>query len=338
MPTGWPLLRFPAMGSDCLVVVEPGPGADAVLGAARTMIGGLEARLTRFSHTSEVSRLNAQGGGTVSMLLDPLLDLAFALRSETGGLFDPTLLTQLEQAGYATTFRSSRDARRPESMPVRPAATGSPLSAGSATYRDRVLTLPTGVKLDLGGIAKGWTADEVVRDLGSTRGMLVDMGGDIAASPPGPFAGTWPVGIEHAPGSADPGTYLIESGAIATSTTALRRWRGPEGERHHLIDPRAGTCARSNLRWVTALGSLAARAEVWAKSILIAGEREGRRIACREGIHVVATTSDGRMERWGAPPRAAPQAGPARTVSPNSSSHPGTGQADRTSQVAPARS
>ena len=66
----------------------------------------------------------------------------------------------------------------------------------------------------------------------------------------------------------------IQSGAVATSSIMKRTWSQGEKIRHHLIDPRTGEPARTDWLSVTVISPSVITAEVYAKAILIAGERE----------------------------------------------------------------
>src|SRR5207245_1441448 len=73
----------------------------------------------------------------------------------------------------------------------------------------RSVGLPAGVRLDFGGVAKGWAADEAASRLGEYGPALVDAGGDVAVSGPMRDGTGWPIGIE-APliPAFEPGTQL----------------------------------------------------------------------------------------------------------------------------------
>ncbi len=150
-----------------------------------------------------------------------------------------------------------------------------------------LIRLDPGVKLDLGGIAKGYAADRALAILARLGPALVDAGGDIAVA-----GKPWPVGVET---SLGPLTLELSDGALATSGRDRRRWRASDGERHHLIDPATGRPAEGDLLRVTALAATAVEAEVLAKALFLAGDAE--RAAAEAdalGIPAVLVTRDGR--------------------------------------------
>ena len=126
--------------------------------------------------------------------------------------------------------------------------------------------LAAGTAIDLGGIAKGWLADRAVERIGSNA--LANFAGDLRARGAGPDGDGWPVGFGTT-------TVLLEDIGAATSGTGGRRW----GERlHHLIDPRTGLPADTDLVEVSVLAPTGAEAEVLAKTALLLGREAGARL------------------------------------------------------------
>lgn len=282
--------EFRAMGctmSAWVVAADP-RAARARLAAVWALVRLVDARLSRFRPDSELSRLNARSGQEVpvSPVLWEVLQAALTAARQTSGLFDPALLDALEAAGYDRDFDSiawANGATGPaEAMPHQPEAWRSIRLHPKA----RSVVLPAGVRVDLGGIAKGWTADRAAAILSSLGPCLVDAGGDIAARgvPPG-YAG-WPVGVADpvAP-EADLALLLVRDGGVATSGTDHRRWRQGRRLQHHIIHPRTGRPAWTDVLAVTTLAGSAAQAEVHAKVAVILGAEGGWRYL--EGISSV---------------------------------------------------
>jgi thiamine biosynthesis lipoprotein len=109
---------------------------------------------------------------------------------------------------------------------------------------------------------------------------MVDADGDIAVRA-GPRA-DWGIGVERPNGGPDlavvrPGsTHGDSSIGIATSGTSVHQWTAPGGRRtHHLIDPRTGLPAATDVSQATVIASSAARAEALAKAAVIGGSTAG---------------------------------------------------------------
>ena len=142
----------------------------------------------------------------------------------------------------------------------------------------RTVTLPAGVRLDLGGIAKGWAADEAARRLRPHGPALVNAGGDIALNGPRANGEPWPIGITD-PFNPDEQIEVVrvESGGVATSGRDYHRWRQAGLEQHHILDPRTGRPAETDVLAATVIAPTAPQAEMAAKAALILGSRDGLR-------------------------------------------------------------
>jgi len=289
-------LTFRAMGCAMAVYAAAGdPGADEGLRAARALIDRAEERLSRFRDCSELSRINAHPGRPMaaSGALWDVVVRAMEGARQTHGLYDPTILGDLESAGYDRPFDAGLDCDGGAiaQSPVRVRRSWEDVVLDS---RARTVTLPPGARLDFGGIGKAWAAEQAAAALSATGPCLVDAGGDIAArGAPAGWPG-WPVGITdpHAPDRTLT-TLAIADRAVATSGTDVRRWRRGGQMCHHIIDPRTGRPAQTDLWSVTVVAPDAADANVHAVAALILGSEEGLRyLAAHPGIDGLAVGRD----------------------------------------------
>jgi FAD:protein FMN transferase len=141
---------------------------------------------------------------------------------------------------------------------------------------NRKLTLPPGAHLDLGGIAKGWAADQAAHRLGKLAPTLVDAGGDVAVSAPQADGSPWPVGVVNPLDSGEQiDLVLLWEGGVATSGRDYRRWRKNGRWQHHIIDPRTGRPAWTDVLSATVVAPSTCTAEAAAKSVVILGSLEG---------------------------------------------------------------
>lgn len=272
--------EFRAMNTDviALVVAETSQSAVATAALARVeaLFAKVEAALSRFRPTSELSTLNRSAGQrfAASPLLFEAVDRAVRAARETAGVFDPTVLGALVAAGYDRSFEllaTSSAAAAPSPRP----------SAGTwreieLDRRHQTIRLPAGCGIDLGGIGKGWTVDRATELLSGFAGFAIDAGGDIFAGGTQKDGSPWSVGV------ADPDhperdllSFVVRDAAVATSSTARRRWQQAGRPQHHLIDPRTGQPAQSGVVSATVLAESVARAEVLAKVALILGPEDG---------------------------------------------------------------
>ncbi len=303
-----------------LVVGEPHGLAERL----RDRVVDLEARWSRFVDTSEISRLNRAAGAAVSVSPATLELLTHAMEGweATYGLFDPTVLGDLERAGYDRTFErvGGRDpeddelARHPAAagawtVPAAPAETGSGPTRRSWLVRGcgdleldpaaGTARLPAGVGFDPGGIGKGFAADLVAAEAmaAGAAGVLVDLGGDLRVTgEPPERTGPWRIGVDHPLGALDLASVELHDGAVATSTRTKRRWTTADGEsRHHLIDPLMGIPVDSDVVSATAVAALGWQAEVLAKAAFIGGAVQGLGLVHTLGGAAVVFTADGEL-------------------------------------------
>jgi thiamine biosynthesis lipoprotein len=254
---------FRAMGTEMELLVEPGNGgAPRAIAAAVAEFERLEQIMSRFRPDSELSRLNRDRALDASPDLVRVIELALDARERTGGRFDPSVHDALVAAGYDRTF----DDVEPDGPPT---LDGGPCRGGAGVHNGRI-ELEPGVKLDLGGIGKGYAAERAAELLALAGPCLVNAGGDIAVR----GGAVWPVGVETADGQL---TLALDRGGLATSGRDRRRWTRGGQERHHLIDPRTGRSAQCDLVRVTVVAGDAVEAEVLAKFLFLAGAEEATR-------------------------------------------------------------
>ena len=249
-------LRFESLGSGCeLFAVGP-----ADLAAVRAWMVRMHDRLTRFSPDSELSRFNAAAGRWIDLSpeLEALLRGSLAAYEDSGGLVHAGVLPALLAAGYTRDFAAGPTAASGAPVMCPPLPDMLELQGHRARLRP-------GTSIDLGGIAKGWLADRAAERIGPNA--LANLGGDLCARGGGPDGAGWPVGFGTA-------TVLLRDMGAATSSTEGRRW-GPQ--LHHLIDPRTGSPAETDLVLVSALAATGAEAEVLAKAGLLLGREAGAR-------------------------------------------------------------
>jgi thiamine biosynthesis lipoprotein len=257
---------FRAMGTRVGVSAPDEASLDIALHRVRTRFAHEEARFSRFREDSELTRVNRAAGAPtpVSGAFAEVLALALAGARHSGGAFDPTVHDALLAAGYDADLDEVLAGARGALHPARPCERWRDI-----TLHDGRVLLPEGVHLDLGGIAKGWTADRAARDAvaAGNAWVLVDAGGDLRI---GGYPPPIDVAVEDpfAPG-AEVLRLRLRGGALATSSTTRRSW-GPG--LHHVIDPRTGSPSRSGVVQATVWAPTCAEAEVRATACLVRAE------------------------------------------------------------------
>lgn len=291
---------FHAMGSTCHVAVAGAPGlADRAVARVRA----LERLWSRFLPSSEVSRVNAARGRRVEVS-DETLELfrrAEFARSSLAGFFDPVVLDRLVAVGYDRDHARLPRASAPPTAPrsaTRPTGHAARPSPGPGFEIHGVTVLVRDGGFDPGGIGKGLAADLVAEELTAvgSDGCYVDLGGDIRLCGT-PLTGTdWEVEVSH-PFATRPACRLVVDpggGGVATSSTVRRRWHHEGRDRHHLIDPRTGEPADTDLASVTVVAGATWWAEALAKAALIAGSQGAQEVLVGTGAVAVAFDLEGR--------------------------------------------
>jgi len=292
--------NFRAMNSDILLAAE-GLGANQGFEMSRSFIEASERRFTRFSQTSELALINQAAGSwmAVSPEMFDLLETALACYRATDGLFDPTILPDLEQAGYTKSMDELRISGAEPQSNLRPRAGRMTFGDIKLRRSDLSILLPAGMRIDLGGIAKGWIAEQAARRLADfSPNCAVSAGGDmfLIGTPSG--MENWEVGLEDPrQPSQDLLVLQVEDGAVATSSVVKRVWQQGGSARHHLIDPRTGEPANTPWLSVTVQAPSAATAEVFAKAFLIGGP-ECARVLMEKNPQVTYIAVDGNSQIW----------------------------------------
>jgi thiamine biosynthesis lipoprotein len=210
------------------------------------------------------------------------------------------MLTDLELAGYDRSIDVLRRLGAGDVTQVlAPPREGSFGEMRLDWAGSRVL-LPAGLRIDLGGIAKGWIAEQAAEVLAPWSDVcLVDAGGDMILKGHPAGEGFWKVALED-PREAerDLVNLKLPPRAVATSSVTKRRWMQGGRERHHLIDPRTRQPVDGPWLSVTAIAATLSEAEAYAKAILIGGPRETEQLEVEAaGIEYIAVDKNGKL--WG---------------------------------------
>jgi thiamine biosynthesis lipoprotein len=274
---------FACFGGQCSVhVLGHGPAGTARSAALRSKrhLRDWHEQFSRFTTDSELCRLNLDPRQTVAVSRDMVrfVESALSAAERTNGLVDPTLVAEIERAGYGESLD-------PVAGPLdRWLTLASPRSAGGPSPAERwrqvsldraagTVTRPAGVQLDSGGVAKGMFCDLLAEDLAGYQSFAIDAAGDVrvggAGSLPRPIrvASPFDESVLH--------EFELSGGAAATSGIGRRRWLDRHGRpAHHLLDPATGRPAFTGIVQVTALAPSGLEAEWLSKAALLSGPAE----------------------------------------------------------------
>ncbi|MFJ3307926.1 FAD:protein FMN transferase [Streptomyces sp. NPDC086549] len=260
-----------------LVVTDPALLDSCNLLLARHL-AEVDAACSRFRADSELTALDATNGRPVrvSPLLAEALAVALRAAGATDGAVDPTVGSAMDAIGYDRDFTLVREDDRPVSLRVRRAPGWRRVRLDRATG---TVTVPQGVRLDLGATAKAWAADRAAAVLARAAdcGILVSLGGDTAVAGEPPADG-WQIRVQDVTGPVEEtparGPYTtvgLRDGGLATSGTGARRWRRGGHDLHHIVDPRTGLPVRSPWRTVSVAAATCADANAASTAALVKG-------------------------------------------------------------------
>ena len=273
------LVTITAHGSEG---ADPSPG----VAAAFARMAEVEATFSSYRAGTPLARLNQSGElASPSPELRRVLAGALDLSTRAGGRYDPTLGAISDLWGFGP--RPPKGERRPPPD----AALAAALSVSGlegVTLAPDGLALRAGLRLDLGGYAKGYAVDEAVRVL-REHGLaaLVDAGGDMACTGPKPDGKPWRVGVRH-PRNRERllGVVSLDGGAVATSGDYERFFEYQGRRYHHLVDPDTGRPARHHGQ-VTVRAPTCAEADAWATALFVAPLPQARELARSAGLRAL---------------------------------------------------
>jgi thiamine biosynthesis lipoprotein ApbE len=269
--------HFRALGAQVVVGVADAAALESAVAETKIELEACDLACSRFRADSELSKINAMRGRKdveASAWLVDAIAVARHAAAETDGLVDPTLGARLIALGYDRTFEEME------------------LDGGAVTFgahrvdawrsiatdlRHRRVSIPAGVTLDLGATAKALCADRAAAraEIRTGVGVLVSIGGDIRIAGQAPGEG-WDIRVtdraDTPPESPAPGqTISLGAGGLATSGTAVRRWRRGGEVLHHLIDPVTGRPADSPWRTVSVAASSCVDANIASTAAVLLG-------------------------------------------------------------------
>lgn len=279
----------PHMGTRFGLVLY-GPDAATARQAAKAAfahIGAINLIMSDYQSTSELMRLCAKAGGPpvkVSAELFTVLERACRVSRESDGAFDVTI------GPVVRLWRLARRTRRlPEADRLQTARALVGWKKVQLNGKERSVRLDRpGMQLDLGGIAKGYTADAVLRLLrrhGISR-ALVAAGGDLTVGDPPPGKPGWTVAIEPVDAAKEGPRHLLLANAAVSTSGDANQYAEIDGVQYsHIVDPRTGVGLVGRMS-ATVIAPDGITADSLTKVVAILGPERGFPIlAAYKGVH-----------------------------------------------------
>lgn len=249
-----------------------GEHADDALREAEAEIRRLDALLSTGDAESEISRLNAEGGGSLTEDTAVLVEASLALNESTGGLFDISIYPVMRLWGFTTQEYRVPDAE--ELMETLTLVDASRIEYEDLENAAGSVHFPEGMEIDVGGIAKGYTSArimEIFRKNG-VESAVVSLGGNVQVLGSKTDGSAWRIGIQDPDGGGYLGVLSVTDCAVITSGGYERYFEEDGVVYHHIIDPRTGYPAASGVRSVTIISRDGMLADGLSTSLYIMGE------------------------------------------------------------------
>ena len=279
---------------DTVVTVTLYGADDTLLEDLWALCGRYEQLLSRHIPGSDVDRINTAHGQTVTVDPDTYAILAEAkeISEATGHAFSITIAPVAAMWDFTGgTARMPGDEERLAALAL---IDDSAIALGEGC----AVTLPDGMQLDLGGIAKGYIADrvaELARDRCS--GMVLSLGGNTYVTGCKPGGAMWNVGVQDPEGSTGSSLAVLSlaDGTVVTSGIYERYFILDGVRYHHILDPKTGISAMTDLASATVLGVSSMRADALATACIVLGSGESLALLERMGADGLLITRDGVM-------------------------------------------
>lgn len=272
-----------------------GDNAKEAVAKASARINELDGMLSTGNSDSEVSKLNSEKELKLSEDVGNIMERSLEISESTGGVFNPAIYPIMQLWGFDTKNYKVPNKKELES-------TLKNINESKIKYdsKTRVAKLDKKMKIDFGGIAKGYTSSEVMKvfkDNGIKSG-LVSLGGNVQALGAKPDGSKWKVAVQN-PDSDESyiGVLEIAGKAVITSGGYERYFEKDGKTYHHIIDPATGYPADSGLKSVTIISSDGTLADGLSTSLFIMGIDKAKKYwrANSDKFDAILLTNDNRQ-------------------------------------------
>jgi len=273
-----------------------GSKREEVLKKLENKINELDELLSTGKDSSEVSRLNEGGKAILSETGRELIKRSLELNQETDGLFDITIYPLMELWGFP-----SKNYKVPSDKEIKELLknVGSDKiifdeATGEISFKNE------GMKIDFGGIGKGYITDELVRILTEEKveSVIINLGGNVFGFNKKPDGSLWNVAIRD---PNEPENYMavvrLENCAVITSGGYERYFEENGNIYHHILNPKNGKPSDSDLKSVSIVSKDGTLADTLSTALFIMGEKKAIEYWKTKGknFDIILLTEDNRL-------------------------------------------
>ena len=278
-----------------------GENAQEAVEAGIAEIQRLDDLLSTGKDTSEVAQINANGGGVLSEDTDYLVKRALDIYQSTNGAFDISIYPVMQLWGFTTgNFAVPSESDLAAKLAL--------VDAGKIILSEEngqtSISLPEGMAIDLGGIAKGYTSGRVMDVMKSygIKSAVINLGGNAHVLGNKTDGSQWKVGIQD---PEDENGYLggvsVTDKAIITSGGYERYFVDEDTgvKYHHIIDPKTGYSANNGLISVTIVSADSTLADGLSTSLFVLGTEDAitycEEHCAEDGFDAIMEDEDGKL-------------------------------------------
>lgn len=268
-------------------------GDAALLDEAETLIGSLEEQVSVTDEHSDIYAIDHTGSGSLSGNAAELMEQALELCRRTGGALDISVYPIVRAWGFTTGSYQVPDEETIQSL--LPLVDYTQIQYDAATG---VVTLPEGMEIDLGSVAKGYAgqlAAQMLREHG-VQSALLNLGGNVQTVGTKPDGSPWQIGIKDPQGEDAMMVLSVEDQAVVTSG-GYERYFEQDGQTYwHIMDPSTGHPADSGLLSVTIVGKQGIICDGLSTSLFVMGLEKAADLWAQSGdFEAVFVTASGEV-------------------------------------------
>ena len=268
-------------------------GDAALLDEAETLIGSLEEQVSVTDEHSDIYAIDHTGSGSLSGNAAELMEQALELCRRTGGALDISVYPIVQAWGFTTGSYQVPDEETIQSLLPLVDYTQIQYDAATGT-----VTLPEGMEIDLGSVAKGYAgqlAAQMLREHG-VQSALLNLGGNVQTVGAKPDGSPWQIGIKDPQGEDAMMVLSVEDQAVVTSG-GYERYFEQDGQTYwHIMDPFTGHPADSGLLSVTIVGDEGVVCDGLSTALFVMGLKKAADLWAQSGdFEAVLVTASGEV-------------------------------------------
>lgn len=255
-----------------MTVTAYGKNAENGVNKAVDEINRLETVLSAEKQESDIYKLNETGSGTLSTDTKNIVSKALEINKTTNGAFDISIYPLMVKWGF-TTQKYNVPSKNEISKLLKD------VDSSKIIFDEKSgnIKLKENMKIDLGGIAKGYTSNRVMqifKECGVKLG-LVSLGGNVQALGTKTDGTAWQIAIENPDKSSDYiGVVSVKDKAVITSGGYERYFEKNGKTYHHILDPETGYPAESGVKSVTIVSDDGTLADALSTSLFVMGKEK----------------------------------------------------------------